>query len=406
MSPREKLDRVIASLHDAALDDARLGAAAASIDGGCEVVGTHLVLHDPRARMFDEVYPWRGDPGVSETYVKHYMANDVRVPRVLQQPVGQVVRTHDVYTEAERKTLPVYNEWLIPHGAEDGLHIRLGGPDGLYVIWVLGNSTRPDSWDLDQLRVIERLLPHIRQFVRVRQALAGANALRTSLTALLDNAMVGVIYLDRRGVIVEANARARAILRRGDGLADQAGRLRARVAEDDVRLGTLLARVLPGSRRPATSGSIAVQRAPTLPRLAVHMTPVAIPGQEVGISSVAALALIVDPAAKPRIEAERVAATLGLTRAESKVAVALAEGAPVRDIAATTGRQESSVRWLVKQIHAKLEIPRNADLVRMVLSSAWGTGPPPSEGVARASGTPTRRRSLITPPGRRGAAGH
>lgn len=88
----------------------------------------------------------------------------------------------------------------------------------------------------------------------------------------------------------------------------------------------------------------------------------------------AALALIVDPAVRPSIDAESVASILGLTPAESRVASALAEGAAVRDIATATQRKESSVRWLVKNIHAKLGISRNADLVRMVLFVAWAPG--------------------------------
>ena len=337
-------------------------------------------------------------PDFREDYLKNYFAHDERVPRVLQLPDSLVVRAHDVYTDAERRTSPTYNELLVRNGAQDGLQIRLDGPDGLDIVWVTGDPAGSDGWSSGQLRMIERLLPHVRQFVRVRQALSGAGALNSSLTALLDNAMIGVVYLDGRGVIVEANTRARDILRRGDGLEDRAGYLRALVAADDLRLGRLLARVLPGSGSAATSGSIAVQRSPTLPRMAVHVLPVAVEGREFVISRVAALVLMVDPGAKPRVDVERVGASLGLTRAESRVAVALAEGASVRDIATTTGRQESSVRWLIKQIHAKLEIPRNADLVRMVLSAAWGTGPPPSEpqrGVV--SGSPAKRRSLITP---------
>ena len=57
----------------------------------------------------------------------------------------------------------------------------------------------------------------------------------------------------------------------------------------------------------------------------------------------AALLLIVDPAAV-RVEPEAVAAALDLTRAESRVAAALAEGMSVRDIAAASGRAESTVR--------------------------------------------------------------
>lgn len=59
------------------------------------------------------------------------------------------------------------------------------------------------------------------------------------------------------------------------------------------------------------------------------------------------------------------------------MAAALADGRTVREIAVTTFRQESSVRWLVKQIHAKLGISRQADPVRMVLTAASAPTPTP-----------------------------
>ena len=397
MSRQEAFNRIIASIHEAALGDIHWRETSALIDDACNILGSHLCILDQGRLLFDQF--WSHGESLQEQrddYVNNYFWRDERVPRVLNMPDSRIVMAPQTYTEAERKTSPTYNELLVRNRAQNGLQIRLDGPDGLHIVWVTGDPTGPGGWTSAQLGMVERLLPHVRQFVRVRQALAGADALCASFTALLDNAMIGVIYLDRRGVIVEANARARAILRRGDGLRDQAGYLRARVAADDVRLGALLARVLPGSARPATSGSVAVQRSPVLPRLAVHVTPVAVAGREFAISRVVALVLLVDPAARPHIEAEQVAATLGLTRAESSVAVALAQGASVRDIAVSTERQESSVRWLVKQIHRKLEIPRNADLVRMVLSAAWGAGPrePPR---AVAAGPSTKRRPLITP---------
>ena len=234
--------------------------------------------------------------------------------------------------------------------------------------------SRPDPFIEGELNG----LPQVRQLVQVGGGLAGVYALRLSLTPLLDNAMVGVIYVDRRGCIVEANACARAILQRGDALSDRAGLLRARLAYDDLRLRKLLARVLSDAGSASAGGSITVERSSGTPRLAVHITSDLIRGKVFAAGRIAALALIVDPASKPRIDAERVAAILDLTQAESRVAAALAEGASVREIATDTGRKESSVRWLIKNIHVKLDISRNAELVRMVLSVAWGTGPWPS----------------------------
>ena len=55
---------------------------------------------------------------------------------------------------------------------------------------------------------------------------------------------------------------------------------------------------------------------------------------------------------------------------ESRVAVLLAEGKTVRDVAAATGRLESTIRTHVKHMFAKHRLSRQADLVRLVRSLA------------------------------------
>ena len=62
------------------------------------------------------------------------------------------------------------------------------------------------------------------------------------------------------------------------------------------------------------------------------------------------------------------AAALGLTGMESRVAVRLAEGMNIREIAAATGRGESTIRTHVKHMFTKHGLSRQADLVRLVLS--------------------------------------
>ena len=62
------------------------------------------------------------------------------------------------------------------------------------------------------------------------------------------------------------------------------------------------------------------------------------------------------------------AETLGLTPAESVVAVLLSQGKTVRDISADMGCKEVSVYWHLRQIYKKRDISRQADLVRQVLS--------------------------------------
>ena len=248
--------------------------------------------------------------------------------------------------------------------------MRLGVVDSSYMTWALGDPVASDGWGSSQITMIRRLMPHIRQFIRVRQALVGAEARATTETALLDNPRIGVLHLDRRGRIIEVNDRARSILRRGDGLLDQDGRLRTRASADQVRLQRVVGDALPAAGAVAVSGSMMLRRSSVVPPFVVHVKPVGLPQPDYGTRHVAALVLIVEPGRQPRINPDLVATTLELTPAETQVAVWLAEGKSVRDMADTTGHTPAAIYWHLQQIYQKHSISRQADLVRLVLSLA------------------------------------
>ena len=103
-------------------------------------------------------------------------------------------------------------------------------------------------------------------------------------------------------------------------------------------------------------------------RLGLHVSPVGDAAADFGGRRVAALVLVVDPARRPRIDARRVAATLGLTPSEGRMAALLAEGLKVSEIAAATEWSEDYVRWLTKQAYRKLGASGQVELVRQVLA--------------------------------------
>ena len=259
---------------------------------------------------------------------------------------------------------------LLRTGGQDSMNARLDGPDGCSITWGLRDPIASDGWGSSRIAMIEGLLPHIRQFVRVRQALVRAEALNATVTALLDNRRVGVLHLDRRGRIIEANDRARSILRHGDGLADRDGTLRTRAPADQVRLERLVGDALPVSGAAAVSGSMLLRRSSVLPPFVIHAKPVGVPQPDYGARHVAALVLIVEPGRQRRVDPGVVARTLELTRPESRVAVWLAEGKTVREMAQATGHTERAIYWHLRHIYQKQSISRQVDLVRLVLSLA------------------------------------
>ena len=251
-----------------------------------------------------------------------------------------------------------------------GLNVRLDGPDGSHISWGLGDPVDSGGWTAWRVAMVTALLPHVRRFVAIRQALVRAEARKTIVTALLDNPRVGVLHLDRRGRILEVNDRARGILRNGDGLSDRNGALRARAPADQIRLEQLIGDALPASGAAAVGGSMPLRRSPVLPPFVVHVNPVSVPQPDYGARHVAALVLVVEAGRQHRVTPDVVARTLALTPGEARVAVWLAEGKSVRDMAEATGRTEGAIYRHLKQIYQKQSISRQVDLVRLVLSLA------------------------------------
>lgn len=190
---------------------------------------------------------------------------------------------------------------------------------------------------------------------------------------LVDQRQVGLIRLDNSGAIVDVSARAREILDRERAFHVDNGRLRAHRSEDVKVLEGLLESVLGGKGDGSGAGPVSIGRWPD-PR------PLTLYAQRVdgGHAGVAAVVVVVDPWCPTQLCPEQVARSLRLTPAESRVAVALAEGLTIGQIAEATGKAVHTVRWLVQRALEKTFCSRQAELVRLVLSSShlpvaqWG----------------------------------
>ena len=149
------------------------------------------------------------------------------------------------------------------------------------------------------------------------------------------------------------------------------GRCAPRAPADQARLERLLGDALPTSGAAAVSGSMLL---PPLARVAAVRDPRQaggdVPQPDYGARHVAVLVLSVEPGRQRRVDPDLVARTLELTRPESQVAVWLAEGRTVREMAQATGHTERAIYWHLRQIYQKQSISRQVDLVRLVLSLA------------------------------------
>ena len=176
MSERNAFERTLASLYEAMLDDTRWPATSALIDEACGIVGNALMVgegppDDIRALFVGLYYRGQRRTDLEREYLDVYHPINEAIPRQLQLPASHLVPIKDLYTAEELKTSPTFNEALLRAKYQNGLNVLLDGPGGSRMTWSLADPVASDGWGSSQLAMVTRLMPHIRQFIRVRQAL-------------------------------------------------------------------------------------------------------------------------------------------------------------------------------------------------------------------------------------------
>ncbi|MYE48149.1 MAG: helix-turn-helix transcriptional regulator [Gammaproteobacteria bacterium] len=376
MSERDAFGRILAALQEAALEPAQWYRAAALIEESVGVHGSSLACGEGDSDQDYQFYFLRTSlhgerrPDLERLWLETGFSADQSISRYRRFPFDRTIHITEVYTEEELKTSLGYHILRTRAQAGNAINVRLKGPGASRVLWQINDPVDRDGWSSERLHRIGRLHPHVRQTVQVGQTLAGAGALGATLMQLLDVTGLGVIQLDVRGRIVAANDRARSLLNAGDRLYDENRFIVARAQADDDALQALLARALPPFGDPGEGGSLTIRRSMLRPPLVLHVNP--LPERETWFRGwpVAALVLLAEPARGVGIDPDLAAAVLGLTPTESRVAVMLADGFSVREIAAATERKESTIRYHIKQIYAKHGLRRQSELVRLVLSLA------------------------------------
>ena len=376
MDEQDRFDRVVASLLDAQLDDSYWPTASSLFDEACGLLGNHLAVirgdNPGNAEfLFGKLYK-RGeaDDELDQLYVRDYFPIDDRLPRYFKMADRELAHVSSMYSVAERKTSPIYNEFLLPTGAGNAINAHMTAKNDLHVVMALVRDGNKSDWSSEQLTMIERLLPHIRQFVRVRQALVDAQTgAITSAAQALSAKQMGIVFLDRRLRILEVNEYARKILTEGSTLSVRAGCLVSRDLDETALLNLLLSNASSLEIANRRGGSMLARR-PDRQSLVLHVAPFS--QNELvrteDIFGVACMVLITDPMERFNVDADVVAQALDLTPVQARVLAALAAGATVNEVAMQSYRTEATIRWHLKQMMARFGYSSQVDLIRLVLT--------------------------------------
>lgn len=188
---------------------------------------------------------------------------------------------------------------------------------------------------------------------------------RELILRVLDLVPVCVFVVNSEGRVLVKNESARILVEKEDGLRLDSGRLRALKAEETAVLREYIGRA---ARRSGDGvpweGALPLSRSPGRNILAVLVCSL---GPTAGSRDRLAAVLVSDPNNLPEPDPERLRALYQLTPAEADVAVQIAKGRRLHEVAETFGVSINTVRTHVRQLFLKTSTKRQAELVRLLI---------------------------------------
>lgn len=307
-------------------------------------------------------------PTIAE-YGNHHAARNVWVPNTQRLAEGAITVSSALYPETLLKRTQFYADFLGPNDLFHALgsSIVKEGTRDVKMGFVRSEAAGP--YTAAELRLVRGLMPHLRNAVRLHQALHRAKMLSRSSMAALEVVPVGIILLTSAGLLLHANGRAYELMARTEALRfGPSGALVATGAAATASLQRLVRECVQttAGRGFSHGGALRLQGAHGQ-QLQVLVTPLAADSSAVGGEPMSAV-FCADPSAPVGALAQRLAATYGMTPAEAQLTEAVVNGCVLKRVADDRGVSIHTVRAQLKSAADKAGARRQTDLVRIVLT--------------------------------------
>jgi len=326
---------------------------------GADALGLSFVAYDG----------WAGHPPLAvgldtasiETYVRFHQTDAAWSHALRSQPVGDV---RPVMTPAELKRTLVYQEWLRPNGLCHLQHTLLWRDPPRRAGLLVARGLRPfhaktTSW-------LQALVPHLQRAIEIRRRLGAAHAMNAITLDVLDGLPVGVILVDRHARVVVINAYAQRLLADRRPLTVQNCTLRTTDPKSTATLHRMIRAAVSDDGPPRSGSGLTLSRPAQRP-LQILVAPLTGSAPNAPRVSAAAALFISDPGRAVRLNREWVADTFGLTAAQATLAVCLAEGRTLEEIARDLQLSITTIRDRIKQVFGRTGTRRQAELVQLLL---------------------------------------
>lgn len=304
-------------------------------------------------------------------YMRFYRSANPQLALVMAAEPGRWIRCHEHFDDAYVESSPFYRDYLIPHGGRYLASTKLVDDADSFVHFGTVRGLGQPPLDDEEIACLARICRHLWHAFTIHRALVSQPTGIRLGVELLDRLAQPVALLGRDRAVRYLNpACERLFAELGERLA--VGRPLPLFARGEpALLDDVLADLLGPGRAPAPTrqGRRVLRLAPPDGQPLVAIGSVLEPAAVMSAFGPEPLALLMfhRPGRARHIDPVVVAETFGLTPAEARVAVLLANGLNAEQIAAERSASLLTVRTQIRSILAKTGVRRQPELVRMLV---------------------------------------
>ncbi|MGH6800941.1 MAG: helix-turn-helix transcriptional regulator, partial [Methylocella sp.] len=363
---------LIDCIYAAALDADLWPTALAKLADATGTLQAIIATMDKRTETFASISR-RAYPDLEASYKDYWAFRNPLWDNATALPAGEVFSLDALMPRQDFVKTPVFNEWW--KTADYGLEMlgaNLLVEDRVSSLICVVNARGDDPPASEQARVFEAALRHIARAVRIHRQLWTLDLMHSTAPERLESLRQGAILVDAAAKVLFANAPARAVLEKGDGLVLRGVCLASTDGADTLqRLIASCARGV-GPLRGPLGGELDVRRGPN--RLCLHVTVTPLRSKDpaigipwLGLQAPVAIVTVVDHETGRRQLAQNLHSRFGLTGAETGLAAEILKGDGRAAAARRRGISVATARAQLSSIFEKTGTHRQAELVHLLL---------------------------------------
>lgn len=339
-------------------------------DADIAVIG----LTRPGPKDYSGVAFWKSDSLIEDP---DSYASYAEFDSFVNLPNGEAVTMHQVTPQKELEQSACYQEWLLPHNMHFILGIDIYKKDqvAIYLRLIRGANSK-DFGDVEK-SLLNALFPHVQNLILWLDRQEELNSERSIYESVVSHLALGTVAINDEGSIIKMNPIAEHILNSGENLYINQGRLACHSPSLNQSLQQMLLSA-GNTNSPKLVDSLTVPRVNTATPLYLTIKPRV--SSEFTSDMIAAHNMLFINAAEMHVTGSQSALQrmLGLTKAEARLAIELANGLTVDDISEKLHISINTVRTHISRLYQKTDVNKQTALVSMVLRCIASLNSPPN----------------------------